>query len=473
MKKALLIFLFQWFGLSAWGQTIEWAKSFDLGIPAYQNEYVDQIVQLEDSSYLALARISKFGYVNQTFGRIYGLGLVRIDKYGDSVYTKSLNVTGWDNNYLAKAENGTVLVAFTMLEDTVLNAKMRIHKTDYSGNLVWAYPFIGPEWQDAFIRKVIPSREGGCFAVGSAKSIFPGNYWDGFLAKINPFGQLDFVLRYTNAPTTNLNNIEAMPDGNYLLSGTAFNRIWSCVVDSTGFQLSDKTWFKGDGVMGGQIKLGHGSQISYGYGKNSDNRGNIIKYDSSGDSVWVKRNTLAGFEPFISRDGGYCRYEGYFMGKFYLDKYDADSSMLWRVQVSDFNNSLIDLNCMAFDGLGSAVLAGSIKNPSPNRDDMYFIKVTNVGYPVNPLSTKPSVENPSGKVSELMAYPNPAQRYFYMQGIKSRTKLGLYNLQGHLQKEYTIQPNDAIPVWQLPTGLYIWKAEDGKRVWSGKILKEE
>ncbi len=473
MKKALLIFLFQWLGSSIWGQTIEWAKSYDLGIPAYQNEYVDQIVQLEDSSYLALARISKFGYVNQTFGRIYGLGLVRIDKYGDSLYTKSLNVTGWDNNYLAKAENGTVLVAFTMLEDTVLNAAMRIHKTDYAGNQVWVYPFIGQEWQGAFMRKVIPSREGGCYAVGSAKSIFPGNYWDGFLVKINPFGQLDFVLRYTDAPATSLNNIEAMPDGNYLLSGTAFNRIWSCVVDSTGFQLSDKTWFTGDGVMGGQIKLGHGSQFSYGYGKNSDNQGNIIKFDSSGDSVWVKRNTLAGFEPYLSRDGGYCRYEGYFMGKFYLNKYDADSSKLWGVQVSDFNNSLIDLSCMAYDGLGSAVLAGSIKNPSPNRDDMYFIKISNVGYPVNPLSTKPTVENPSGKLPELSAYPNPAQRYFYLQGIKARTKLGIYNLQGHLLKEYSINPNDAIPVWQLPTGLYIWKAEDGKRVWSGKILKED
>jgi len=117
-------------------------------------------------------------------------------------------------------------------------------------------------------------------------------------------------------------------------------------------------------------------------------------------------------------------------------------------------------------------LAGYKKNLTDNRDDMYFIKISNVGYPVNPLSTKPTVENPSGKVPELLVYPNPAQNYFYLQGIKGRTKLGIYNLQGHLLKEYTIQPNDAIPVWQFPTGLYIWKAEDGKRVWSGKILKE-
>jgi len=62
-KYFFLIFILCGFGPSVWGQTIEWTKSIDLGILAYRNEYVDQIIQLEDSSYLAIARVSRFGYV--------------------------------------------------------------------------------------------------------------------------------------------------------------------------------------------------------------------------------------------------------------------------------------------------------------------------------------------------------------------------------------------------------------------------
>jgi Secretion system C-terminal sorting domain len=468
-----------WFGPCLLGQTIQWTKSIDLSLPAYRDEYVDQILQLEDSSYIALARVDRWGYVTQngTGNFQMGMALVALTKNGDTLFVRNLKVSGTESNSLCKTQEQHLLIAFSMDEDTAFGAKIRIYKTDYLGNTIWMCPLSGISWQDAWVKKIIPSREGGAYVIGQANTIFPGNSRDGFLAKINDVGQLDFALHFTDSGFTSLHNIEEMKDGNYLLSGTAGQRIWSCVVDSTGFQLSDKTWFKtleNGAIQDAQIKIGHGDLYRYGFGSNTSRRTAIIKYDENGDSLWVKRSTLSGRPPHISLDGGYARSEGYVQGKTYLTKYRSDSTQQWRILLSDYLTTSVGLSCMAYDGQGSAVLAGNIK-PSQlsNNRDMYFIKVSNVGYPVNPLSTKPPVENASGKLPELLAYPNPAQNYFYLQGIKGRTKLGLYNLQGHLLKEYTIHPNDAIPVWQLPTGLYIWKAEDGKRVCSGKILKED
>ena len=477
MRQILIWISLMCFGSSLWGQNIEWTKKIDLGIPAYRDEYIDQIIQLEDSSYIALARVARWGYVTQggTGDFQYGLGLVALSSNGDTLFIKNLKVPGTESNSLCKTAEGHLLMAFSMNEDTMLGAKIRIYKTDYFGNTIWMCPLTGLDWRDAWVKKVIPSREGGAYVIGQANTIFPGFFRDGFLAKINAAGQLDFALHFNDSTFTSLHNMEEMKDGNYLLSGTAGQRIWSCVVDSTGFQLSDKTWFKtheNGAIQDAQIKIGHGDLYRYGFGQHTSRRTAIIRYDENGDSVWVKRSTWGGRPPQLSLDGGYARSEGYVQGKTYLTKYNSDSTRQWQIELSDFTNSSIGLSCIAYDGLGSAVLAGNIK-PSPfsNNRDMYFIKVSNVGFPVDPLSSKPKVTTQNSKGSELLAYPNPAQQYFYLQGIKAKTRIGLYNLQGHLLKQYSIGPNDAIPVWQLAAGLYVWKAEDGKRVWSGKILK--
>jgi hypothetical protein len=477
MRLILIWISLMCFGSSLWGQNIEWTRKIDLGIPAYRDEYIDQIIQLEDSSYIALARVARWGYVTQggTGDFQYGLGLVALSSDGDTLFIKNLKVPGTESNSLCKTPEGHLLISFSMNEDTMLGAKIRIYKTDYFGNTMWMCPLTGMDWQDAWVKKVIPSREGGAYVIGQANTIFPGFFRDGFLAKINGGGQLDFALHFNDSTFTSLHNIEEMKDGNYLLSGTAGQRIWSCVVDSTGFQLSNKTWFRTHefgAIRDAQIKLGHGSVNDYGFGEHTSRRTAIIKYDENGDSIWVKRSTWGGRPPQLSLDGGYARSEGYVQGKTYLTKYNSDSTRQWQIELSDFTNSSIGLSCIAYDGLGSAVLAGNIK-PSPfsNNRDMYFIKVSNVGFPVDPLSYKEKVTTQNSKGSELFAYPNPAHQYFYLQGIKAKTRIGLYNLQGHFIKAYTIGPNDAIPVWQLAAGLYVWKAEDGKRVWTGKILK--
>lgn len=477
MSRLSTFILLIWFGSNCLGQTIQWTKAIDLGIPGYRDEHIDQILQLEDSSYMALARVDKWGYVTQG-GQgdfVSGMAMVALSRDGDTLFVRNLRVSGSMSNSLCKTNDQHLLIAFSMNEDTVLGAKMRVYKTDYYGNVLWMYPFIGLNWQDAWIKKVIPSRDGGAYVVGQCRTIFPGFARDGFLAKINGVGLLDFALNFNDSTFTSFNNIEEMKDGNYLLSGTAGQRIWSCVVDSTGFQLSEKTWFKTTefgAIQDAQIKTGHGDLYRYGFGQHTSRRTAIIKYDENGDSVWVKRNTWGGRPPQLSLDGGYARSEGYVQGKTYLTRYNSDSSRQWQIELSDFANTSIGLSCMAYDGLGSAVLAGNIKpsNLSNNRD-MYFIKVSNVGFPVDPLSNKPKVETQSSKEPELLAYPNPCQQYFYLQGIKGKTKVALYNLQGHLISSYQISPNDAIPAWKLPAGIYVWKAEDGKRVWTGKVVK--
>ena len=475
MKRLHLIFLLGFLFEVAlppkvFAQQIEWAKTYSFGP---RSSYADKIVQLEDSTYAAISRIGKFGYRNNSAAIVYGLALIRLDKFGDTLYIKKMfGSSSGTQNSLAKTGDFNLLIGVTLIEDTLLDAKMRIYKCDYQGNIQWMYHYIGDEWLYASISKVIPNKEGGCFAIGSAKSIFPDKFRDMFLTKLNAQGQLEWTLRYTSTSSTSGQNIEEMPDGNYLLSGGADSTIWSVVVDSNGVQLSDYTFASmpgGLGLFGAEIKQGQSAQSFYGVGTSLNPRHNVVnRFDSARNKVWQKVNHYLGGPLHIGNDGSFVRNEGIVSGPSYLSKYKADSSTEWRVTVGGTNTII---NNIAYDGLGSAVLAGYKKDPNSNREDVYFIKVSNVGLPVDPLSSKEKIEPQNSKGPELLAYPNPAQQYFYLKGIKAKTRIGLYNLQGHLLKEYRIGPNDAIPVWQLPAGLYVWKAEDGKKVWTGKILK--
>lgn len=474
MKNFFVSLITLWFAPFVWGQTIEWARSFDLGIPGKRDEYVDKILQSEDSSYMAIARISKFGYSSQANGRQYGLALIHLSKTGDTLSIKNMNVNMSESNSLAKTWDQRLLIAFSMNEDTMLNAKMRVYKTDYAGNVIWMYPFVGQEWTWAFMKKVIPTRDDGCFVVGEARSIFPGSFRDGFLAKINFLGQLEWSLRYTDAEFTSLNNIEEMADGNYILSGSAANRIWSCVVDSTGYQLSEKTWFQNPtGVMAATgIKQGI-NQGFYAFGAYNGTvpKSIVQRYDSDTILIFQRTDNMQVFDPIeISLDGGYVRQELPYIGGSRLIKRSGTGDSIWSVVVGSPVG--VGLRSIAYDGLGSAVLAGAKINPNPNGTDMYFIKVSNVGYPVDPLSTKENLESKKAKVPDMVAYPNPCQQFFYLQGIKSKTKVALYNLQGQRLQTYSIHPNDAIPAWKLHPGVYVWKAEVGGKVFTGKMIKE-
>ena len=449
-------------------QTVEWAKVFRIGS---RDSDADRIVQLEDSTFAILGRSRSFGWRTPQGEGVMGLAFVRLYKNGDTMFVRNMHQPiGSYENCLAKGKEGNLFMGFEVQVDTFLHSRCRILKCDYYGNVKWMYPFLASEWNPVGISQIIPLSDGGCLAGGSATSIFPGQGSDMILLRFDSLGGLLWNRQYNNGFTTWGINLEAYPDGTYHMSGVANDSVWSVVVDSAGNQVNSHSWYHtldASIPYGGLIKTGQNYYYSY-HSNFGDSRSTIIRFDENKVPLWSKRNAPLGNAPFLSLDGGYVRFEAYPAANTYFRKYNADSSVSWSILLA--NQAQIEIFDMAYDGLGSAVLAGFKRNPALPTD-MYFIKVSNVGYPVNPLASQKPVSKPKEQVT-LNPYPNPAERYFYLGGLKATAKVQLFDLQGRKVSQHQVQPNEPIPVWSLKKGLYVWRAEDGKKSWSGKVWKE-
>lgn len=467
----VLLVLFFLANTTMHAQVVQWSKSFRVG---NKHSEAHKILMLEDSTFRVLGASYKFGWREPvTLQAHYGLAFTALEKNGDTSFVRNMYqpISGMINS-LAKSKDGYFFMGFSVGKDTVFNSKLRILKCDLFGNVQWMYPFIGDQWTFSQITAIHPLEDGGCFAAGNASNTIPGQGGDMVLFRFDSLGGLLWERRYHHAVACATNNMEAYPDGTFHLSGIANDSVWSIIVDSIGSQISEHSWYRTlDGTTAYQGIIKTGQNYYYGYNYNTFNgRTTIIRFDENKNPIWTKQNAISGLPPFLSLDGGYSRWEGYSSGNVYFRKYHADSSLNWSVLLtSNANNPEVSIFDIAYDGLGSAVLAGS-KHIQSEPTDMYFIKVSNVGYPVDPLSSSKSISTPKEQAT-LNPYPNPAERYFYLGGLKAAAKVQLFDLQGKKLGQYTVQPQEPIPVWSLKEGLYVWRASDGRKTWSGKILK--
>lgn len=451
---------------SSIAQAIEWERM--VSFP--RNTTVDDIVQLQDSSYLSVDENRFFGYRAVDGNSINMLTLTHLSTIGDTISMRKSGVHGaWAK--MAKSQfSNHVYIGFTQNEDTILNAKMRMMKTDYEGNLVWMYPFIGLEYTYGQVNKIIETPDGGCFAVGRWRSTTPGAIVDGFILKMGPTGILEYMQRINpNGQYTVLYNIEPTADGHYLVSGTSGAAIWSVTIDIFGVPIRSNTWYRqpqGRGIDDCVVLQGDFGTYFYAYGTSS---GGIVlnRYWQDTTVHWSKPRAMLGNPPFISNDGGYVRREGISNGPRYFTKYNSDSSINWRINLP--SNPLVIFNTMAYDGLGSAVMAGY--KQVNNIQNMYYVKIANVGFPVDPVNPRTGTKNREA-LPNITAYPNPASEYVYLQGIRGKPAVEIYNTKGQRIAVYHMSTLEGIPVYGLKPGMYTWKTVQNGKVVTGKFVRE-
>ena len=69
----------------------------------------------------------------------------------------------------------------------------------------------------------------------------------------------------------------------------------------------------------------------------------------------------------------------------------------------------------------------------------------------------------------LQLYPNPAQDYFYINGIEENTPITISDITGKVVLQSIVSPNEAVSVTHLPQGVYIVQVA-GKTM---KVIKSE
>ena len=468
MKKFWIILFLSLQPTFCLAQQIIWAKQFLIGS---RYTLLTSMFQKQDSSFVLGGESRYFGIRLPITGVGYtGTAVIFCTKNGDTTKTVNLKTYG-SHPKVCQSVFNEIFVGTSVTWDTLLHSKIRIFKLDSEGNILWTRFLFAPTYDRGQVTKLMATPDGGCMVLGHAASVF-GAWSDWFLLKYSFSGELEWSQRYNNGGTCEANNIEPMPGGNYLISGTVDNRIWSVVVDVNGQQLSNHFFHNSPNpyiVYGASVIQVPGKAFISSSSQNINNSYTsfVGKFDSLKAKVWGGYRQIGLLQPRASADGGYSNVEGQPGDSNYLRKYTPDSLLLWSVTIG--KNSRGQFNDMVYDGFGSAVLAG-YKKDALGTDNAYLVKVANMGLPFDPTKNKEIYDAEPFK--KLIAYPNPCSENLYFKNVFYPSKIEVFDMLGRKKAQFQILPGEGVSTKDLPKGQYLVRVEAERKARVVRILKE-
>lgn len=332
----------------------EWTMTYG----GSNSEWGYSVVQLADSGY-AIG-----GYTNSSGNGGYDMYLIRTDKNGAALWSKTYGGAGWDLAYgMQHTTDGGFVLAGTTYSYGAGNADVYIVKTDAAGDTLWTKTFGGAENDEA--RSVWQNADGGFFINGFTSSL--GN------------GQTDIY---------------------YLRTDAAGTLAWS---KTLGGALEEESYSGRQTFDGGFVFVGYTNSFT-----NGVDEAYMVKTDASGDTLWSRRNG----QPYEAR--AYAVTEGVYYqlswaGRLY-DELSHDIYFFKTGPSGDFHASTTHGYYPGDDAAYSIELAsdqglvivGSTESYGFGLSDVYLVKTDNNG------ST--SAFNSTGEMStasSILVSPNP------------------------------------------------------------------
>lgn len=457
---AILCFLFS--SGPSFSQQIIWSKLY----PLPKADYINCIVQDSDH-FMYAGGDTERNWVHAGGGIYYNRAMIiKLDPNGDTVFVKDLGIPG---------------KVFSMAIDPYGNIRANIsHFLSYSTLFISMTPDGLIFKRDSIYRTTpwscIIGKDSSLIVVGEMdRTGFPGQR-SMYFQRIQVDGTKDPIVELNpNHPDCQANQVEQLPNGNYLVSGYVGSRIASFELDELGFNPVFKIWYQSPDFS--IMNSGHVSQIG-GQRYMIGGQGNpsvVGQYDSLQNKYWLKKEIGTQIPPQAMTDGSVVY--GYKKGvppyqEFY--RVGVDSNYIWNMPIRDslvargFWGNL-SLKSFTYFADQSAVVAGEYNDGNATTSsDPFFIKITNVGTPVTSLfkPQKGSLANET-----LAPWPNPTSGKVYLKQHFDKAEVLFYGTSGKEMGAYKIKFGQPIDVSQYAAGIYFYRAIIDGSSYSGKILK--
>jgi len=189
-------------------------RKFEKSFGSYNNEIGKSVLQLSDSSYVAV------GYTNSTGFGGYDIFLLKTDKNGNLLWQKTIGGSDWDFAYsLQSTFDGGFVIAGTTYSYGHGNADGYVVKTDGNGNVVWTKTY-GGLYDDEF-KSVVQTSDGGFALTGSTKSYNDVDSGDVWVFKLDIMGDSVWCKFFGGSREDFANQIMEHPSGElYIVGGT-------------------------------------------------------------------------------------------------------------------------------------------------------------------------------------------------------------------------------------------------------------
>ncbi|HKR04408.1 MAG TPA: T9SS type A sorting domain-containing protein [Bacteroidia bacterium] len=524
MKKIITLVLFLLSTGNCFAQQIIFQKTFG----GNDNDQGRSVQQVPGGGYIIAGSTTSYGAGDED---VY---LIRVDQYGNPLWSKTFGGTGpdWVGFVKQTSDGGFIICSSTSF--VANNNNVYLIKTDSSGNLLWSKTYGGASPDAGY--DVQQTTDGGYIISGVTQS-FGGGIEDVFLIRTDSggnllwsktFGDIGYQLGYAVRQTS---------DGGFIIAGaiSTFTTDWDIYLiktDSNGNMLWTKVIDIIDGDVANAIRqttdggyIIAGWTESFGAGQGDFY---LIKTDISGNILWTKTyggpNTEFAYSVEQTTDGGYIvagSTLSFGAGGFdyYLVKTDTIGNMQWAKTYGGSGDEFCYAVKQTADN--GFILAGSVLSFGAVNNDIYFIKTDSFGNSgcnenttatidsvpatvitnVTPIMTSPptvvttfativgsggtdtalcitvgipsAIPNPQSKMS---ISPNPTANNFTITFPNTINKgsIEIYNVMGKkiFAENIADVSQKEIHLKNTAAGIYFVKVSDGKKEYCEKLVVE-
>ncbi len=221
-----------------------WSKTF--GGSSWDQAY--SVYQTLDSGFVVAGYSqSNDGDVHGSHGS-YDFWIVRLDKDGDTLWTKTLGGSSSDEARSVRQtfDSGFILAGYTKSSDGDVSGfhgggykgDFWLVKLDADGDTLWTKTLGGTE--DDVAQDVCQASDSGFLAVGTTRSTdgdvsgFNGGYSDAWFVKLNKNGDTLWTKTHGGGSTDRIYSVQETADGGFITVGDRQSQYWVLMLDDTG-----------------------------------------------------------------------------------------------------------------------------------------------------------------------------------------------------------------------------------------------
>ncbi len=456
--------------INKFGDTL-WTRSY--GGTNYDD--CKSVKQTADGGYILVGTSNSFGNNEEVY-------IIKTNSSGNVVWNKTFGIPGIDggNSVQQTSDGGYIIAGSNMYPDVYLI------KTDANGNILWSQLFGGTGNDGA--ASVQQTSDKGYILVGSTNSFGVGKS-DVYLLRTDSTGLLQWSKTFGGSENDNGSSVQQTKDGGFIVVGSSYSfsfmgfspDVYMVKTDGSGNMLWSKAYGSfNDYDFGNYVEQTKDKGFivaaytqAFGAGVND---AYLLKTDSLGILVWSKTYGSTG------QDASYAVQQtndkGYILTGF-TTSFGVLSTDCYLIKTDSLGNS----NCFELNAPTANFTATTqVTNPAT-----IMSSIGNVGSPIPTLSRGATVKTVctiteikeafSSNQNEINIYPNPFHDKIILQTNAEffNATLIICDIIGReIKTVKNIYGNKvSIEIESLMTGIYFYKIlQDEKHVSSGKIIAD-
>jgi len=379
----------------------------------YGGDFHDRGVYIQqtlDNGFIITGNTESFGAGSSD------LYLIKVDEFGDSVWTRTYGGEGWETGtWVEQTYDGGYIVVGQTTSFGSVEGDVYLIKTDTNGDTLWTKTYGGEELEGGVSAQ--QTDDGGLIIIGFTASYGAGSF-DIYLIKTDIVGNTIWTKTY-GGPSYDLGSSVAITaDGGYILSGYSHsedpphNFCFLVRTDEEGDTLWTKSYEGFVGLMSTEIIhtiddcymiLGAAEPVN----EEDDIDYYLIKTDLMGDTIWTKKSGYQGddfgFSLQQTSDNGFIicgKIDTSFSDDMFIAKTDAYGDSMWSMTINGYHIWDDAAYCIRQTTDNCYVMTGAISAYNSNRQ-VYLCKLAPDQTSINYNYFSPD------KYNLVQNYPNP------------------------------------------------------------------